>query len=133
MMQNMNEDRQITPSLFVHPMTITIFFFHKSCIMTLFWLTCRVLNVKIGETSRLAWLGVEADPLLQSDALLKAYNRPSETTENQSSSKWFISKNAIVSGLGLLGIKQGNGENVVTPPKARRKRIVRKKASPSSA
>ncbi|KAM0940259.1 hypothetical protein DsansV1_C19g0162051 [Dioscorea sansibarensis] len=93
----------------------------------------RVLNVKIGETSRLAWLGVEADPLLQSDALLKAYNRPSETSESQSSSKWFISKNAIVSGLGLLGIKQGNGENVDTPPKARRKRIVRKKVSPSSA
>ncbi|KAJ0977330.1 hypothetical protein J5N97_012804 [Dioscorea zingiberensis] len=93
----------------------------------------RILNVKIGETSRLAWLGVEADPLLQSDALLKAYNRPSEATEESPSSKFFISKNAIVSGLGLLGIKQGNGENADAPAKARRKRIVRKKVSPSSA
>ncbi|XP_073013316.1 protein RETICULATA-RELATED 6, chloroplastic [Typha latifolia] len=92
----------------------------------------RVMNVQIGETSRLAWLGVEADPLMQSDSLLKAYNRPSEAIDRPES-KWFISKNAIISGLGLLGIKQGSGESEATPPKARRKRIVRKKVSASSA
>ncbi|KAK4438275.1 hypothetical protein Salat_0161700 [Sesamum alatum] len=95
----------------------------------------RVLNVQLGETSRLAWLGVEVDPLAQSDDLLKAaYNRPSEGA-NQSSSKWFISKNAIVSGLGLLGIKQGrtdsSTEGEAPPPKARRKRIVRRKVATS--
>ena len=31
----------------------------------------RILNVQLGERSRLAWLGVEADPLVQSDSLLK--------------------------------------------------------------
>ena len=62
------------------------------------------MNVQLGERSRLAWLGVEADPLVQSDSLLKVYSRPSEDV-NRPSSKWFISKNAIVSGLGLLGIK----------------------------
>nr|XP_019708176.1 protein RETICULATA-RELATED 1, chloroplastic [Elaeis guineensis] len=87
----------------------------------------RILNVQIGEISRHAWLGVEADPLLQSDNLLKAYNRPSEAT-NSPSSKWFISKNTIISGLGLLGIKQGSGEPEAKPSKTRRKRIVRKKA-----
>ena len=98
--------------------------------------TCRILNVQLGETSRLAWLGVEADPLAQSDNLLKAYNRPSEGAA-ESSSKWFISKKAIVSGLGLLGIKQGTGDSVAnqesSPPKARRKRVIRKKVTTTSA
>lgn len=97
--------------------------------------TCRILNVQLGETTRLAWLGVEADPLAQSD-LLKAYNRPSEGAA-ESSSKWFISKKAIVSGLGLLGIKQGTGDSVAnqesSPPKARRKRVIRKKVTTTSA
>ncbi|KHG12509.1 Ribonuclease 3 [Gossypium arboreum] len=96
----------------------------------------RVLNVQLGERSRLAWLGVEVDPLVQSDDLLKAYNRPPEDW-TRSSSKWFISKNAIVSGLGLLGIRQGNAESAANEetraPKARRKRIVRKKVTASSA
>lgn len=95
---------------------------------------CRVLNVQVGETSRLAWLGVEADPLVHSEDLLKAYNRPSEGV-NQSSPKWFISKNAIVSGLGLLGIRQGQTdskeERTAPAPKARRKRIVKRKVATS--
>lgn len=96
----------------------------------------RVLNVQLGERSRLAWLGVEADPLVQSsDLLQKVYNRRSEDV-NRSSSKWFISKNAITSGLGLLGLKQtgvdsvSEGESI---PKARRKRIVRKKVTAGSS
>ncbi|KAH9685792.1 hypothetical protein KPL70_014096 [Citrus sinensis] len=95
----------------------------------------RVLNVQLGERSRLAWLGVEADPLLQSDDLLKkAYNRPSQDVNGstQKSPKWLISKNAIVSGLGLLGIKQGNVDSVegeARASKVRRKRIVRKKVT----
>ncbi|KAL4597584.1 hypothetical protein ACB092_11G001100 [Castanea dentata] len=94
----------------------------------------RILNVQLGERSRLAWLGVEADPLVQSDSLLKVYSRPSEDV-NRPSSKWFISKNAIVSGLGLLGIKQGTVDSVAdgepAAPKPRRKRIVRKKVTTS--
>lgn len=94
---------------------------------------CRVLNVQLGETSRLAWLGVEVDPLAQSD-LLKAYSRPSESV-SEPSSKWFISKSAIVSGLGLLGIKQEQGhsttEGEAPSPKVRRKRVVRKKVARS--
>ncbi|XP_023879408.1 uncharacterized protein LOC111991831 [Quercus suber] len=94
----------------------------------------RILNVPLGERSRLAWLGVEADSLVQLDSLLKVYSRPSEDV-NRPSSKWFISKNAIVSGLGLLGIKQGTVDSVAdgepAAPKARRKRIVRKKVTTS--
>ncbi|KAF8411797.1 hypothetical protein HHK36_004356 [Tetracentron sinense] len=101
-----------------------------------FGTTLRILNVQIGETSRLAWLGVEADPLVQSDNLLKAYNRPSEAV-TRPYSNWVISKNAIVSGLGFLGIKQGNSdpkaEGEAVPPKVRRKRIIRKKVTTSSA
>lgn len=97
----------------------------------------RILNVQLGESSRLAWLGVEADPLVHSDSLLKAYNRPSENVDEQPSSKWFISKNAIVSGLGLLGIKQRNVDSVAegesSAPRARRKRVVRKKVTASSS
>ena len=82
----------------------------------------------------MAWLGVEVDPLAHSDAVLKAYNRPSEPT-SQPSSNWFISKNAVVSGLGLLGLKQVQGDSVAEgeapPPKARRKRIVKRKVTPS--
>ncbi|KAL7205856.1 hypothetical protein ACSBR2_018721 [Camellia fascicularis] len=97
----------------------------------------RILNVQLGERSRLAWLGVEVDPLAHSDDLLqKAYNRPSEPA-SQPSSNWFISKNAIVSGLGLLGIKQGQSDSAAEgeapPPKARRKRVVRKKVTAGSA
>ncbi|KAH0722587.1 hypothetical protein KY289_005631 [Solanum tuberosum] len=92
----------------------------------------RVLNVQVGEASRLAWLGVEVDPLAHSDDVLKAYSRPTEGLD-QPSSKWFLSKNAIVSGLGLLGIKQGQtdsaSEGETPAPKARRKRIVRKKVT----
>ncbi|KAM1331990.1 hypothetical protein TB1_043640 [Malus domestica] len=97
--------------------------------------TLRILNVQLGERSRLAWLGVEADPLVHSDDLLKVYSRPSENLD-QPSSKWFISKNAIVSGLGLLGIKQGtvdSADGETSTPKTRRKRIVRKKVTASSA
>lgn len=96
----------------------------------------RVLNVQLGETSKRAWLGVEADPLAQSDDLLKVYNRTSENVEKPSSSKWFISKNSVVSGLGLLGIKQSNADGSgaePSAPKARRKRIVRKKVAAGSA
>lgn len=106
-----------------------------SIVQLLKWIACRVLNVQLGERSRLAWLGVEADPLLQSDDLLKkAYNRPSQDVRGstQKSPKWLISKNAFVSGLGLLGIKQGNvdsSEGETRAPKARRKRIVRKKVT----
>lgn len=99
--------------------------------------------MQVGETSRRAWLGVEADPLTQSDNLLKAYNRPAAAggapQEPSSSSKWFISKNAIISGLGLLGIKQSTADvddptaTAAAPPKARRKRVVRKKLSPASS
>ncbi|KAL9321472.1 hypothetical protein ACSQ67_013311 [Phaseolus vulgaris] len=97
--------------------------------------TFRVLNVQLGETSKRAWLGVEADPLAQSDDLLKVYNRTSENVETPSS-KWFISKNAVVSGLGLLGIKQRNADGAgaeSSAPKARRKRVVRKKVAAGSA
>lgn len=90
--------------------------------------------MQLGETSRLAWLGVEADPIVHSEDLLKAYNRPSESV-NQSSSKWFISKNAVVSGLGLLGIRQGQTDSKVEgdapAPKGRRKRIVKRKVAAS--
>ncbi|PKA57907.1 hypothetical protein AXF42_Ash012446 [Apostasia shenzhenica] len=92
----------------------------------------RVLNVQLGERSRLGWLGIEADPLVQSENLLNAYKRPLESTITQPSSNWFISKNAIISGLGLLGLGQGNGASEGTPSKRRRKRIVRKKMSTSS-
>ncbi|GLT41928.1 hypothetical protein SLA2020_159550 [Shorea laevis] len=94
----------------------------------------RILNVQLGERSRLAWLGIEADPLAQSDKLLNAYNRHSEGV-TRSSSKWFISKNAIVSGLGLLGIRQNveSADGETSAPKPRRKRIVRKKVSASSS
>ncbi|CAM8974883.1 hypothetical protein QQ045_030592 [Rhodiola kirilowii] len=91
----------------------------------------RIMNVQLGERSRLAWLGVEVDPLIDSDDLLRAYNRPTEA-ESTSSSNWFISKNAVVKGLGLLGIKKEENGKVAAdgetpaPPKARRKRVVRK-------
>ncbi|KAK9214446.1 hypothetical protein WN944_006438 [Citrus x changshan-huyou] len=96
---------------------------------------CWVFNVQLGERLKLAWLGVEADPLLQSDDLLKkAYNRPSQDVNGstQKSPKRLISKNAIVSELGLLGIKQGNVDSVegeARASKVRRKRIVRKKVT----
>uniref|UniRef100_A0A1J3IA14 Protein RETICULATA-RELATED 1, chloroplastic n=1 Tax=Noccaea caerulescens TaxID=107243 RepID=A0A1J3IA14_NOCCA len=90
----------------------------------------RIMNVQLGERSRQVWLGVEADPLAQSDELLaKAYNRPSE--DAKPSSKWFISKNAIVSG--LLGIKQEDSNSDSPAPKARRKRIVRKKVAAAAS
>ncbi|KAL6545759.1 hypothetical protein OROGR_009633 [Orobanche gracilis] len=95
----------------------------------------RVLNTQLGETSRLGWLGVQVDPLAHSDHLLKAaYNRPSEVVD-RSSSNWFISKNAIVSGLGLLGIGQGQTDSTMegaaapTPNRARRKRTIRRKVA----
>lgn len=79
----------------------------------------------------MAWLGIEADPLVQSDNLLKAYNRAPEANVSKQDSSWFISKNTIVSGLGFLGLPQGNGESTKESdaPKTRRKRVIRKKVS----
>lgn len=92
----------------------------------------RVLNVQVGETSRKAWLGVEVDQVFDSD-LVKAYTRPASESVNETSPGWFTSKKSIVSGLGLLGIKQGqsssNSEGEAPAPKVRRKRIVRKKVA----
>lgn len=94
----------------------------------------RILNVQIGETSRLAWLGIEPDPLVQSDNLMKAYNRPVEASSSKQGSSWFISKSTIISGLGLLGLQQGNSDSGSDPdaPKPRRKRVVRKKVTTSA-
>ncbi|VAI14932.1 unnamed protein product [Triticum turgidum subsp. durum] len=89
---------------------------------------CRFMNIQIGESSRRAWLGEEADPQY-SDRLLRAYTRPVEVTTaaDQQESRWFISKDAVVSGLGLLGIKQGGPEAQLSKP--RRKRVIRKKVA----
>ncbi|GJN13379.1 hypothetical protein PR202_gb00073 [Eleusine coracana subsp. coracana] len=81
----------------------------------------RLMNIQIGEASRRTWLGEEADPQY-SDRLLRAYKRPVEVHADQQDSRWFISKDAIVSGLGLLGIKQGGPEIALSKP--RRKRVV---------
>lgn len=86
----------------------------------------RLTNIQIGESSRRTWLGEEADPQY-SDRLLRAYKRPVEVAGDQQDSRWFISKDAIVSGLGLLGIKQGGTEAALSKP--RRKRVVRKKVA----
>ncbi|KAM3255229.1 hypothetical protein ACQJBY_048545 [Aegilops geniculata] len=91
--------------------------------------TLRFMNIQIGESSRRAWLGEEADPQY-SDRLLRAYTRPVEVTtaaDQQEESRWFISKDAVVSGLGLLGIKQGGPEAQLSKP--RRKRVIRKKVA----
>ncbi|XP_074274997.1 protein RETICULATA-RELATED 5, chloroplastic-like [Silene latifolia] len=91
----------------------------------------RVMNVQLGETSRLAWLGIEADPLVQSDNLLKAYNRSPEANTPKQGSSWLISKDTFVSGLGLLGLPQRNTDSSkdTDAPKPRRKRVVRKKVT----
>ncbi|TVU51703.1 hypothetical protein EJB05_03145, partial [Eragrostis curvula] len=85
----------------------------------------RLMNIQIGEASRRTWLGEEADPQY-SDRLLRAYKRP-EVYADQQDSRWFISKDAMVSGLGLLGIRQGGSEAALSKP--RRKRVVRKKVA----
>ncbi|KAK4742162.1 hypothetical protein SAY87_000163 [Trapa incisa] len=94
----------------------------------------RVMNINFSETARHAWLGSEADLLVHSGDLLKAYNRPSicsDPTPSKPSFKWSILKNTIISGFGLLGTRQGCTESTngkgAAPAKTRRKRIVRKK------
>lgn len=72
-------------------------------------------------------LEIEADPLVLSDKL--AYNGTSEAADEKPSS-WFISKNTIISGFGLFGTMQGEGEQ--PSPKVRRKRVIRKKVTGSS-
>ncbi|XP_058191814.1 protein RETICULATA-RELATED 1, chloroplastic [Rhododendron vialii] len=92
--------------------------------LALFFSTAlRLLNVQIGETLRLGWLRIEADPLAYSNHHSKAYIRPSEP---YSPSNWFHSKNGFVSGLGQ-GDPAADGEGAL--PKARRKRIVKTKVA----
>ncbi|KAM0860270.1 hypothetical protein ACQ4PT_046649 [Festuca glaucescens] len=94
--------------------------------VTIFFSTAiRLMNIQIGEVSRRAWLGEGAD-VLNSDNLLRAYSGPAaELAIDQQQPGWFISKNAIVSGLELLGVKHGVHEDAT--PKRRRKRLVQKK------
>jgi hypothetical protein len=82
-----------------------------------------MMNIQIGEVSRRAWLCEEADRL-HSNNLLRGYNGPAELVEDHQQQGWFLSKNAILSGLGVLGIKHGAPQD--PSPKLRRKRIVRK-------
>jgi hypothetical protein len=89
------------------------------------------MNTVVGETSKIAWLGIQPDPLVQSDTLLRSYSKQTDVIDG-SDSRWFISKDAITSGLGLLGIRT-NGEAEAPPSKPRRKRVIRKKVSTSSA
>jgi hypothetical protein len=89
------------------------------------------MNTVIGETSKLAWLGIQPDPLVQSDALLRSYSKRTNVIDGPDP-RWIISKDAITSGLDLLGIRT-NGEVEVPPSKPRRKRVIRKKVSTSSA
>lgn len=79
------------------------------------------MNVQIGETLRLGWLGIEADPLAYSNHHSKAYSRPSEP---YGPSNWFQPKNGFVSG---QGDPAADGEGAL--PKARRKRIVKTKVA----
>ncbi|XP_074561544.1 protein RETICULATA-RELATED 6, chloroplastic-like [Curcuma longa] len=89
----------------------------------------RILNAHLGEASRLAWLGVEAEPLSQSDNLPKPYNKQSNAVENPSS-KW--SNHTVMTGLWLLGLKQGSDEPDSIPSKPHRKRTIRRKANATS-
>lgn len=79
---------------------------------------------------------MEPDPLVQSDEFTKkAYNRITESTSN-TDSKWFISKNAVISKLGLFGTNQESLDSsdngaAAAPPKVKRKRMVRKKVGAS--
>ncbi|KAK9214455.1 hypothetical protein WN944_006447 [Citrus x changshan-huyou] len=71
---------------------------------------------------------------LTDDLLKKAYTTGHLRMSWLSSKvpRWLISKNAIVSGLGLLGIKQDNVDSIkgeIRATKARRKRIVRRKVA----
>ncbi|KAK9217852.1 hypothetical protein WN943_006482 [Citrus x changshan-huyou] len=71
---------------------------------------------------------------LTDDLLKKAYTTGHLRMSWLSSKvpRWVISKNAIVSGLGLLGIKQDNVDSIkgeIRATKARRKRIVRRKVT----
>ncbi|XP_042420244.1 protein RETICULATA-RELATED 1, chloroplastic-like [Zingiber officinale] len=92
----------------------------------------RILNAHLGEASRLASLGVEADTLSQSDNLPKPYNKPSNAIENPSS-KWHISNHTAMMGLWLPGLKQGSDEPDSIPSKPHRKRTIRRKANASSS
>eukprot|EP01018_Ginkgo_biloba_P038815 Gb_39150 [translate_table: standard] len=92
----------------------------------------RVLNIQLGDVTRLAWLGLDVDPMFQSENMLKAYSRPSQASD-KSTSNWFIAKKAIISG--LFGGKQESKENIQEesrPSKAPRKRIVKRKVTASS-
>ncbi|KAG6482218.1 hypothetical protein ZIOFF_058849 [Zingiber officinale] len=92
----------------------------------------RILNAHLGEASRRAWLGVEADTLSQSDNLPKPYNKPSNAIEAPSS-KWHISNHTVMMGLWLPGLKQGRDEPDSIPSKPHRKRTIRRKANASSS
>uniref|UniRef100_A0A0D6R078 Uncharacterized protein n=1 Tax=Araucaria cunninghamii TaxID=56994 RepID=A0A0D6R078_ARACU len=75
----------------------------------------RMINIQVGDVTRLAWLGLDVDPtdpLFKSENLLKAYNRPSEASK-RASSNWFIAQKAQISG--LFGGQQKSEENAQEP------------------
>jgi hypothetical protein len=89
----------------------------------------RMLNIQIGDVTRLAWLGLDVDPMFKSDGMVKGYSRPSQDTQ-KSDSKWFITKKAIVSG--LFGGKPENKDKIQeesTISKAPRTRKVKRKVT----
>ncbi|XP_057850083.2 protein RETICULATA-RELATED 1, chloroplastic [Cryptomeria japonica] len=89
----------------------------------------RMLNIQLGDVTRLVWLGLDVDPLFEAGYTSKDYNRPTQ----KALSNWFIAQKNILSG--LFGGKQESMENVQdtsTPSRVPRRRIVKRKVTARS-
>lgn len=87
----------------------------------------RMLNIQLGDATRVAWLGLDVDTLFQEGYTSKDEKRPTQ----KALSNWFIAQKDIVSGL-FGGNYKENAQGTNTSSRVPRRRIVKRKVTARS-
>eukprot|EP00252_Welwitschia_mirabilis_P022413 TRINITY_DN605_c0_g1_i1.p1 TRINITY_DN605_c0_g1~~TRINITY_DN605_c0_g1_i1.p1 ORF type:complete len:523 (-),score=100.29 TRINITY_DN605_c0_g1_i1:379-1947(-) len=87
----------------------------------------RVLNMKVGDINRIAWLGLDVDPVFGSGNLLRTHRRQTQDTQ-RSPSSWYLTAKDILSNLFTGNQeKAGRTTEAKSSSKAPKRRRVKRK------
>lgn len=91
------------------------------------WL-CSVLNIQLGDVSRLSWLGLDQpNYAVEAEGLTKAYHRPSLSPD--SVARWVIPKRGVISGFFEEMFNQAKEPKQKQPSNIFAKRKVKRKVT----
>ncbi|CAK9227427.1 unnamed protein product [Sphagnum jensenii] len=101
--------------------------FNHLGVVLFFSTSLRVLNIQIGDVTRLTWLGLGELATVTPDGLQKAYHRP--TLSSDSIPGWFIPTRGLISGFFEGNKNQGKEGRQHQTPKMLGKRKVKRKVT----